>query len=81
MKKLAAAILGLGIGGASGLDNGAAAGSGLRTGMVSEAGNREREADFSTDWTDVIAGSTTLAPRSVLLDTHLRVRGNTGEYG
>ncbi len=36
-----------------------------------------READLSADQTDVKPGSDTFAPRSALLETHLRARGNT----
>lgn len=68
-------------GAAGGLESGAAAGSGLRTGMVLGAGNGGREADFSTDGTDVNPVSATLAPRSALLETHLRAWGNTGGDG
>ncbi len=35
-----------------------------------------REANFSADQTDVKPGSATFAPRSALLETHLRARGN-----
>ncbi len=40
-----------------------------------------READFSTDRTDVKHGSDTFAPRSALLEAHLRARGNTRGCG
>ncbi len=41
----------------------------------------KRGADFSADRTDVKHGSSTFAPRSALLETHLRARGNTRECG
>ncbi len=40
-----------------------------------------RGADFSADRTDVTDGSSTFAPRSALLEAHLRARGNTRECG
>ncbi len=40
-----------------------------------------RGADFGADRTDVKDGSSTFAPRSALLEAHLRARGNTRECG
>lgn len=48
------------------------------TRLVRGAENGGWKTDFSTDRTDVKAGSAILAPRSALFETHFRVRGNTG---
>ncbi len=45
------------------------------------SGLGRRGADFSADRTDVKDGSSTFAPRSALLEAHLRARGNTRECG
>lgn len=65
-------------GAAGKLHCGAAGVSVLRTGKALGTGDCKRNVDFSADLTDQNAGSTTLAPRSALLEVHFRARGNTG---
>ncbi len=50
-------------------------------GTADGGGLGRRGADFSADRTDVTDGSSTFAPRSALLEAHLRARGNTRECG
>lgn len=70
--------LNLGTEAISGLNSGTEAFSGLKVGVNSGAEDQRKETDFSADRTNVNTGSSTFAPRSLLLGIFFRARGDTG---